>query len=179
MIFLNFLHLVDQVVHIGTTLLIAMTTTQDNKNIFEQLIKNSRKVRKSNFIISVDTMPPWMSYCINCTVSLISTFAWNYLNVLIIVISVGLSTHLKLINDELEQAVLQSESIDHSHLIGLNLILEVNFRLTWNWAMLSIFYWLNKNSTNRNIITNSGCVCVKTISKCLVISNWWMTSSAP
>lgn len=108
-------------------------------------------------------MPAWMAYCINSTVSLLGTFAWNYLSVLIMVISVGLSTHLKLINDELEQAVLLSEPIDHSNLIGLNVVLEVSFRQTCKWTMFSTFCLALFYFTNRDIITNSGFACVKVI----------------
>lgn len=69
----------------------------------------------------------WVAQCFNLSIVIIRLFMWNFLHVFIMVLSVGLSTHFKLINDELEKAILLCEPIVHSHLIGVNSILEVNF----------------------------------------------------
>lgn len=66
-----------------------------------------------------------MAQYINFFIVIFRLFIWNFLHVFIMVISVGLSTHFKLINDELEQAILLSEPIIHSHMTGVNSILEV------------------------------------------------------
>lgn len=115
-------HLVDQLVFIGTNYQFILTAKNDKDPVVEFINKNA-PIRN---LIST-----WMAKCVYCSIIIIRLFMWNFLHILIMVISAGLSTHFKLINVELEQAIVRSGPIMNSHLAGVNSILEVNFQLTY------------------------------------------------
>lgn len=85
-----------------------MTTQPDDDPITEIVRHDVRSL-----IISITVFPIWVSYCINCYVGYFSLFSWTFVDILLMIISISLTTHFKLINNELKQAILFAES--HSH----------------------------------------------------------------
>lgn len=136
-------YVVDQLIFIGTNIQFILTAQSDTS--------------------------VWMAQCINLSIAIIRLFIWNFLHVFIMVISIGLSTFFKLINQELEQAIFLCEPIAHSHLTGANPILEVKFTSKFK---LMFFKSILLHSTFRDIITNSGFACVKIIWRCADSWNW-------
>lgn len=51
----------------------------------------------------IDHIPIWAAFFINF-INISATFVWNFMDIFIIVISIGLSTNFELINKELESA---------------------------------------------------------------------------
>lgn len=51
----------------------------------------------------IDHIPIWAALFINF-INISATFVWNYTDIFIMIVSIGLSTHFKLINKELEMA---------------------------------------------------------------------------
>lgn len=96
--------------------------------IWANLAQNNEEPVNQNATIQ-NVIPIWMVQCINLSIIIIRLFIWNFLHVLIMVISAGLSTHFKLINDKLEHAIHLSEQIVLSNQTGVNSILEVCFHL--------------------------------------------------
>lgn len=56
-----------------------------------------------HLITYAEHVPLWLAICINF-INISSTFVWNFLDIFIMIISKGLSTHFKLLNHELQQA---------------------------------------------------------------------------
>lgn len=104
------------------TFLHFIITTQPDKDAIIELAKNNCP----GVIISDGFSSFWAACFINL-IKIFAKFTWNYVDVFIMVVSVGLSTHFKLINDELEQAVLYAEPDNvYPHLSGVHPILEVS-----------------------------------------------------
>lgn len=54
----------------------------------------------------IDIIPVWAAFFINF-INISATFVWNYTDIFIMIISIGLSTHFQLINKELERANIE------------------------------------------------------------------------
>lgn len=66
----------------------------------------------------VDIIPLWAAFFLNF-VNISATFVWNYTDIFIMIVSIGLTTNFKLINRELELANAEVSAKIH-----------LNFRLT-------------------------------------------------
>lgn len=121
-----YLFSVDHLISIGTSFDIVLSTQKDKDPIVE-LVKNHFRIRASNLITTVDLIPAWMAYCVNCFIFTFGLFISHFLNIFIMVISVGLATHFKLINDALKQAIVFAEPTIHPHHSDTNAFLEVKF----------------------------------------------------
>lgn len=53
-----------------------------------------------------DILPMWIAILISF-INENATFIWNYIDIFIMIVSIGLSTHFKLLNIELEQATIE------------------------------------------------------------------------
>lgn len=102
-----------------------IVNTQPEKDALTELIKKNQPGMSAS-----DEFLPFPVACFIKIISVFATFTWNYLDAFIMVFSVGLSTHFKLINDELEHAILLAQpDIVYSHLYGVHPILKVNHQL--------------------------------------------------
>lgn len=100
-----------------------VVTTQPNKDPFSELVRNDFR----SLITSISIFPPWISFCINCFVTYFGLFLWSFLDIFLMIVGITLSTHFKLINNELERAILFAEShSDFPHFSEYPPILEVN-----------------------------------------------------
>lgn len=113
-------HLIDDV-----TYFYFIVHTHPEKDPITELIKRNQP--------GVFSSDEFYSFPVACFIYLISVFAlftWSYLDAFIMVVSVGLSTHFKLINDEIEQAIYfaQPDAI-YPHLSDVHPILKVNHQL--------------------------------------------------
>lgn len=99
--------------------------TQPEKDPITELIKKN--------LPGVITSDEFLSFHAACFLNLISVFAlftWNYLDIFIMVVAHGLSTHFKLINDKLEQAIRFAEPDSvYPHISSIHPILKVNHQL--------------------------------------------------
>lgn len=59
-----------------------------------------------NLVPQSDALPMWIALLM-CFINENATFIWNYLDIFIMIIGLGLSTHFKLLNIELEQAAIE------------------------------------------------------------------------
>lgn len=154
--FLSIYNTVDQLIYVGSYIYVVRTMESDKTPIVETI----DNLRIRHYI------PIWMAHCIQCSIVVIRLFIWNFLHVFIMAISVGLSTHFKLINDRIERTILFGDSILYPRRVGVNSVLEVNF-----WLVLMCDMFILKftfHSTFRDIITNSGLACVEIIWGCAV-----------
>lgn len=152
---------VDHLISIGTSFDIVLST-QKGKDPIEELVKNHYRVRASNLIITVDLVPAWLAYSINCFIFTFGLFISHFLNIFIMVISVGLSTHFKLINHELEQEILIADPTNYPHHSGIDTLLQVN---AFIWFGMHTFLFFSMHF--RVAIINSGFECVKRIWNCV------------
>lgn len=108
--------LVDQLMFVGTAtyfLLVAHLIDHGTEEIVDNI-----GIR--NFV------PIWMVECFHFFVVTFRLFMWNFLHLLIMVISAGLSMHLKLINDKLENVILRSDEMVYPNVTSVNSIFKVN-----------------------------------------------------
>lgn len=75
-----------------------ISTCFDDKDPVAEVIK-----RKVPYIFPIDDQIPVYALSIDF-ISITATFIWNFLDVFIMVVSLGLSTHFKLLNIELREA---------------------------------------------------------------------------
>lgn len=71
---------------------------QPGKDSFTELVKSNVPY----LITSDDRIPVWMAFLINL-INVFATFVWNFLDIFIMIVSIGLSTHFKYLNNELKQ----------------------------------------------------------------------------
>lgn len=77
-------------------------TCRSAENPFTELVKSNVPYLFAN----ADHIPVWVAIFINL-INVYATVVWNYLDIFIMIISVGLSTHFKLLNAELEQTTVE------------------------------------------------------------------------
>lgn len=70
----------------------------DVKYPFTSLMK-----AQTPYFFTFDIQPPLWNSCCGKIVSIISTVMWNYIDIFIMVIGIGLSMHFKLFNNKLER----------------------------------------------------------------------------
>lgn len=68
------------------------------KDPFTELVKSNVPY----LITSDDRISVWLAFLINL-INVFATFVWNFLDIFIMIVSIGLSTHFKYLNNELEQ----------------------------------------------------------------------------
>lgn len=75
-----------------------------DKDIFTELIRSL----VPHLVPQNEPLPIFLAAVI-CYINESATFVWNFLDIFIMVVGFGLSTHFKLLNDELEKAAVEME----------------------------------------------------------------------
>lgn len=75
---------------------------QSNGDILTELVRNL----VPHLVPQCERLPPFIALLI-CYINESATFVWNFLDIFMMIVSFGLSTHFKVLNDELERAAIE------------------------------------------------------------------------
>lgn len=73
-------------------------------------------------------------------INVISTFVWNYMDIFIMIVSIGLSSHFKLLNNELRQATIEVSNVKKIVFDNFHILIHSDIKLLQS---LSHEFWMS------------------------------------